>query len=147
MAFLPDSEWRGTLMALGECNCGAVAFEIDATLTDVFVCHCSICRKFTGSNGIAVVVMDNSAFRWLRGEDQIASWKKPNADWQSSFCRVCGSSLPGANNNSQTFVPAGLISEGGESLRIAHHIWVSSKAVWDEIGDSGRQHRQAFAVR
>ena len=32
-------------MALGECNCGAVAFEIDTQLTDVFVCHCSICKK------------------------------------------------------------------------------------------------------
>jgi hypothetical protein len=30
-------------MALGECNCGAVAFEISAALADVFVCHCSIC--------------------------------------------------------------------------------------------------------
>jgi hypothetical protein len=134
-------------MALGECNCGAVAFEIDTGLVDVFVCHCSICRKYTGSNGIAVVVIDNNAFRWLRGEDEIASWKKPGADWQSWFCRVCGSPLPGANNTSQTFVPAGLISEGGEGLRIAHHIWVDSKAVWDEIGDSGKQHREAFAAK
>jgi hypothetical protein len=118
-------------MALGECNCGAVAFEIDTELSGVFVCHCSICRKYTGSNGIAVVVVDNNAFRWLRGEEQIASWKKPGADWQSWFCCVCGSPLPGANDTSQTFVPAGLISEGGEGLRIAHHIWVGSKAVWD----------------
>ncbi|MBS0422751.1 MAG: GFA family protein [Proteobacteria bacterium] len=134
-------------MARGECNCGAVAFEIDAAVTDVYVCHCSICRKFTGSNGIAVVVIDNSMFQWLRGEDQITSWKKPGADWHSWFCRVCGSALPGANNSSQTFVPAGLISEGGEGLRIAHHIWVGSKAVWDEIGDSGQQHRESFSAQ
>ena len=131
-------------MALGECNCGAVAFEIDAGLSDVIVCHCSICRRSTGSNGIAVVVIDNRAFRWLRGQDQIASWKKPNADWQRWFCRVCGSPLPGANDASRTFVPAGLISHGGEELRIAHHIWVGSKAIWDELGDTGKQHREAF---
>lgn len=29
------------------------------------------------------------------------------------------------------------IEEGGESLSVIHHIWVDSKAVWDEIGDSG----------
>ena len=40
-------------MATGECNCGAVQFEIDAQLSGVFVCHCSICRRSTGSNGIA----------------------------------------------------------------------------------------------
>lgn len=131
-------------MALGECNCGAVAFEVSVDLSDVYVCHCSICRRATGSNGIAVIVIDNGAFRWLRGEDQIATWKKPNADWQTWFCRVCGSPLPGANDESRTFVPAGLISNGGEDLRVAHHIWAGSKAVWDEIGDSGKQHREAF---
>ncbi len=131
-------------MARGECNCGAVAFEINDVLSEVFVCHCSICRRFTGSNGIAVVVIDNGAFRWLRGEDQIATRKKPGADWQGWFCRVCGSPLPGVNDESRMFVPAGLILDGGESLRIAHHIWVGSKAIWDEIGDTGKQHREAF---
>lgn len=131
-------------MARGQCNCGAVAFEVDADLKDVFVCHCSICRKATGSNGIAVLLVGNSAFRWLRGEDRIATWKEPNADWQCWFCSVCGSPVPGANDPSRTFVPAGLITEGGERLKVAHHIWVGSKAVWDEIGDAGKQHHEAF---
>lgn len=131
-------------MARGECNCGAVAFEVDADLKHVFMCHCSICRKATGSNAIAVVVIDNKAFRWLRGEDQIATWKKPGHDWQCWFCRTCASPLPGANDATRTFVPAGLITEGGEKLRVAHHIWVGSKAVWDEIGDAGKQHDEAF---
>jgi hypothetical protein len=63
-------------MPRGECNCGAVAFEIDADLSAVFVCHCSICRRFTGSDGIAVTLIDNTAFRWVRGEDLIATWKR-----------------------------------------------------------------------
>ena len=133
-------------MAGGECNCGAVAFEVDTALTDVFVCHCSICRKFTGSNGIAVVLADNGAFRWLRGEDQVVMWSKPDADWQSWFCRICGSSVPGRNDSARMFIPAGLITEGGENLRVAHHIWVGSKAPWDEIGDAGKQHRDAFGT-
>ena len=131
-------------MALGECNCGAVAFEMGADLSGVFVCHCSICRRSTGSNGIAVVVIDNNAFRWIRGEELITSWKKPDADWQTWFCRICGSPVPGINDESRMFVPAGLISDGGESLAVIHHVWVDSKAVWDEIGDSGQRHREAF---
>jgi hypothetical protein len=132
-------------MARGECNCGAIAFEIAADLAEVFFCHCSICRRSTGSNGIAVVLVDNHAFRWIRGEELIATWKKPSTDWQTWFCRICGSPVPGINDASRMFVPAGLISEGDESLRVAHHIWVDSRAVWDEIGDSGQQHREAFA--
>lgn len=131
-------------MARGKCNCGAVAFEIDAEIADVFVCHCSICRGFTGANGIAVVLVDNDKFRWLRGEDQFSTWKKPGADWRAYFCRTCGSALPGANDEKRMFVPAGVIAEGGEKLKVAHHIWVGSKAVWDEIGDAGKQHREGF---
>ncbi len=131
-------------MAEGQCNCGAVAFEVNAELSDVFVCHCSICRRFTGSNGIAVLVVGNESFRWTRGEEQVATWKKPGADWQCWFCRICGSALPGANDPATTFIPAGLISAGGESLKVTHHIWVDSRAGWDEIADSGRQHPEAF---
>lgn len=131
-------------MAYGECNCGAVAFQLGGDLAGVYVCHCSICRRFTGSNGIAVVLVDNDAFRWIRGEEHIATWKKPNADWQAWFCRICGSSLPGSNDETRMFVPAGLISEGGEGLRVIHHVWVDSKADWDAIGDAGQQHPNAF---
>jgi len=42
------------------------------------------------------------------------------------------------------FIPAGLIVQGAEHLRVAHHVWVGSKAAWDEIGDAGRQHHGPF---
>jgi len=131
-------------MAKGACNCGAVGFSIDENLTDVFMCHCSICRRYTGSAGIAVVVVENERFRWTHGIENISTWQKPNADWQSCFCSICGSPLPVANDSLRTAIPAGLISEGGDVLRVVHHIWVNSKAGWDEIGDKGKQHPEAF---
>jgi hypothetical protein len=131
-------------MMKGECNCGAVAFEINADPGGVYYCHCSICRRATGTNGIAVIVVDNDAFTWLRGEESIRNWKKPDAEWAMSFCSTCGSPLPGYNDDDRMFVPAGLITEGGESLEVLHHIFVASKAEWDEIGDSGKQHPGAF---
>ncbi|MBD3277383.1 MAG: GFA family protein [Candidatus Aegiribacteria sp.] len=131
-------------MVRGQCNCGAVAFEIDADISDVFVCHCSICRKATGSNGIAVVVIENELFRWIHGEDRVSTWKKPDGDWQIWFCTTCGSPVPGSNDENRMFVPAGLITSGGEKLRVAHHIYVDSRAVWDVIGDEGVQHAESF---
>ena len=131
-------------MATGECNCGTVAFQSDANLTDLFVCHCSICRRATGSNGIAVVIVDNDDFQWTRGAEKITRWSKPGHDWQTSFCCICGSPVPGQNDDLRMYVPAGLISQGGDALAVAHHIWVGSKAVWDEIGDIGKQHAEAF---
>lgn len=131
-------------MTKGECNCGAVAFEIEGNLGDIYMCHCSICRSYTGTNGIAVVVVPNNRFRWLRGEKTIRSWTKPDADWQSHFCGTCGSALPGPNDPERMFVPVGTIRGGTEGLAVAHHIWVGSKADWDCIGDQGKQHDGPF---
>ena len=61
-------------MATGECNCGAVQFEIDADLLGVFDCAAaSIYKSTTGSNGIAVVVIPNDKFRWVRGQELITT--------------------------------------------------------------------------
>lgn len=132
------------LVAHGECNCGSIRFSVTSKLADVIVCHCSICRRATGSNGIAVVVVDNDEFEWTDGEELINSWSKPDSDWQMWFCPRCGSPVPGVNDESRMFVPVGLITDGGESLQVTHHIWVGSKAEWDEIGDGGRRHLKAF---
>lgn len=131
-------------MAEGQCNCGAVAFKIDTDISDVYVCHCSICRKYTGIIGVAVVIVRNDNFRWLKGEEQLTTWIRPIGEWESAFCKTCGSSLPVKNDASSMAIPAGSITKGGESLKVAHHIWVRSKAVWDEIGDSGKQHFESF---
>lgn len=131
-------------MVQGECNCGAIAFEVDAELNDVFICHCSICRRATGSNGIAVVVVEKQLFSWIRGEHEMVTWKKPAADWQIWFCRICGSPVPGINDESRMFIPAGLITTGGDALAVIHHIWVGSKARWDRICDDGQCHETAY---
>ena len=131
-------------MARGECNCGAVEFEIAVPISELYICHCSICRRHSGTNGMAVVVVPNGMFRWKRGKEHITTWRKPDADWEVNFCKICGSSLPGPNDDSTTYVPAGSIVQGDEKLKVAAHIWVDSKAAWDEIGDSGQRYGEAY---
>jgi hypothetical protein len=91
-----------------------------------------------------MVVFPKAQFRWVRGEDVIATWRKPGTDWQKWFCSVCGSPVPGENDPQRMFAPAGCITEGGEQLKVLHHIWVGSKARWDEIGDAGKRHLEGF---
>ena len=140
----PTTTSRSLRMTHGHCNCGAVRFEFSGEARGVFVCHCSICRRSTGANGIAVVVVPNDAFRWLQGQEHIARWTKPGSTWDTWFCRVCGSRLPGHNDAERMFIPVGLLPGEGLGLRVRDHIWVGSKAEWDEIGDDGRQHPQAY---
>lgn len=131
-------------MIAGQCNCGSVRFAIRSQPSGVYVCHCSICRRSTGSNGIAVALVSNDDFRWTGGQEYIAMWTKPDSTWETWFCKVCGSRVPGRNDSTRMFVPAGLLADAGSALRVIHHIWVGSKADWDEIGDAGKQHMEGF---
>ena len=131
-------------MINASCNCGTVSFSIHQEVSDIYVCHCSICRRGTGCQGITVVVVENDVFEWRSGEEQVKTWHKPNHDWLISFCQTCGSPVPGKNDDNTTYIPAGLLVDSADQLKVAHHIWVDSKAPWDHIGDEGQQHLNAI---
>ncbi|WP_211214923.1 GFA family protein [Microbulbifer variabilis] len=125
-----------TELAKGSCNCGAVNFRIRVIPEDVYICHCSICRKATGGGGIAVTVVSNENFEWISGKDHIKTWIKPNHDWQTSFCSECGSSLPGKNDDKAMYVPVSLLDTGFERLKVKKHLFLDSKAVWEEVDEN-----------
>lgn len=128
----------------GSCNCGSVTFQVKTELTDIYMCHCSICRKSTGSGGIAVAIVKNEELEWLSGESLAKTWHKPNHDWQTTFCTECGSPLPGKNDDNSTYIPTSLLDTGTEKLKVVHHLYVGSKASWEVISDGGKLHENKF---
>ena len=80
--------------------------------------------------------MANEDFRWLRGLENISSWKMENG-FRSDFCAKCGSPVPNLfGKKSHFWIPAGLLQESGK-LEIVAHLCVASKASWDLIGTQG----------
>ena len=131
-------------MPVFECNCGSIKFEVGSELYDIIFCHCSICRRFSGGNGIPVIIVNDTDFSWLSGQNNIKVWRKPDVDWDANFCATCGSAIPGKNDASSMYIPAGLIPDDAGNLKVKHHIFVGSKACWDEIGDAGHQYHGRF---
>lgn len=131
-------------MVEGGCNCGAVTYESDIEVSDVYICHCSICRNSTGSGGVAVSIVQTNSFRWVTGFECISYWSKPGQEWHTNFCKVCGSALPGVNDEDNMYIPVGTIKNGDDNLKVVHHLYVNSKSTWEEIGDSGEQHPEAY---
>ena len=63
----------------GSCLCGAVAYEATGEATRFLHCHCSRCRKATGTGHASNLFLQPSALRWLSGEDQVRTYKVPTA--------------------------------------------------------------------
>ncbi len=130
----------------GSCLCGAVSFAIEGKIGPAGQCHCSKCRKVSGTDGNAVFYTSVRSFRWLSGEANIARFVVPGGDgWTSSFCRTCGS--PGPHTDSAEkiyFVPAGLLDDDPGFRGYAAHIFVGSKAPWVCITDDAPQYVEGF---
>jgi hypothetical protein len=126
---------------MGDCFCGGVAFEFDGPTSNVQVCHCTRCRRATGSAFSAEFRVRTENFRWLRGEDLIAQCdaailREPPA-YRRSFCKTCGSQVPIAFAGSPfVVIPAGLVDDPIEA-RPLDHIWTSKKLNWLDLVQFG----------
>jgi hypothetical protein len=127
-------------MTRGSCLCGAVAFEAGDPI-ELRNCHCSRCRKARGAAFAANLFVPTGAFRWLRGETLVTSYRLPSAQrFGNSFCSICGSPMPRAvGTRNVVLIPAGALDDDPK-VRTSSHIYVGSKAIWHEITDDLPQH-------
>jgi hypothetical protein len=124
----------------GSCLCGGVRFEIARAVGPFEFCHCSRCRKASGSAFAAMVGVRARDFRLVQGRDLVASYEAPlrNAPppYRAVFCRRCGSPVPDPDSAADWFeVPAGVL-DADPAVRPDTHIFVEHKAPWYEIADS-----------
>jgi len=119
----------------GECLCGEVQFEIQSDLPNLYQCHCSLCRKATGSAANAATFVHQQNFRWLSGQDTITSFQKPTG-YRSDFCSVCGSPVPNQLRGTElVWVPAGLLEEHFDSA-VNVHLHLDSSAAWERDSEN-----------
>lgn len=130
----------------GSCLCGGVAFAIEGKTGPIGQCHCSKCRKLSGTDGNAVFYANAQSFRWVRGQDLIKQYFVPNGNgWSSSFCGTCGSPVPLIDREqTRYFVPAGLLDDDPGHRGYAAHIFVGSKAPWVTLTDKAPKFEAGF---
>ena len=70
----------------GSCHCGAVKFEIDADLSKLGDCNCSICSK----KGSVHHRVPEERFRLLSGADSLHAYQFNKKVAKHFFCLNCG---------------------------------------------------------
>ena len=127
----------------GSCLCGAMRFRITGKTTPIGMCHCSKCRKVSGVASNANLMVGKDGLEWVSGEESLMKFHLPDG-WGIWRCGTCGSPAPMLHpEGGGYFVPAGLL-DSDPGLRVAGHIWVDSKAPWDEIAGRAPRFREGF---
>lgn len=117
----------------GSCLCGEVAYEIDPPIKIFQYCHCSRCRKFTGSAHASNLFVPPAQFRWLKGEELVGRFEEPKAKYFATcFCKNCGSSLPWeVKGGKNVVIPAGTLDDD-PGLKPQQSIFWDHRAAWYE---------------
>jgi hypothetical protein len=82
-------------------------------------------------------------FKWISGEDKLAKFEMADG-WGTWRCSVCGSPVPRLHPGGGAYwIPAGLL-DSDPGVGVTGHIFVGSKAPWDEISGGAPQLREGF---
>jgi hypothetical protein len=122
----------------GGCLCGGVRFEVTLPFRLANHCHCSRCRRHSGTFGLTQGRIARENFRLVKGEDLIRVYRPDNDGAVKAFCSVCGSSLFGGRwpDGSEVSVRFGAL-DADPGIRPQYHQFVASKASWDLLPDDG----------
>lgn len=125
-------------MLAGRCYCGAIHYAVADEFAYAANCHCSNCRRTTGSafKPFAGIERDKLVIR--TGTDNLMIFGDETGN--DTHCRLCGSLLYSVvRNGSFVHVAMGtLVDDPG--IRPSRHIFVDSKAPWFTITDDLPQH-------
>jgi hypothetical protein len=118
----------------GRCLCGSVRYTVADAFQYAMYCHCSNCRRATGSAFKAFAGIPRERLTLLQDEPHVLHYGEggPNFD---VHCRRCGSLLYSVvRDGSYVHVALGTL-EDEPSIRPSKHIFVGSKAAWHSIAD------------
>jgi hypothetical protein len=93
----------------GSCLCGAVRYEVSGDPHRFYHCHCSRCRKSSGTGHATNLMLANAQLVFTEGESLLKRYKVPEAErFARQFCSCCGSAVARAVSEIDAVViPAG----------------------------------------
>jgi hypothetical protein len=117
----------------GKCFCGAVHYAVADEFVYAMNCHCSNCRRTTGSAFKPLAGIERHKLRITKGEDALMIFGDENGN--DTHCKVCGSLLYSVVRNGEfVHVAMGTLVDD-PTIRPTRHIFVGSKASWFTITD------------
>lgn len=118
----------------GGCLCGAIRYRSDAAPLRGVICHCSMCRRHSGSPILAFVHFPRDAFAWI-GEEPTRF--RSSAFAERGFCPHCGSTV---SMHEEVLADRVQIAVGSldqpNRVTIDDHVWSRERIAWFDTTDT-----------
>jgi hypothetical protein len=124
----------------GQCLCGAVRYHVADAFEYAVNCHCSLCRRATGSAFKPFAGIKRDKLRLTKGEESVMLFGDDLTN--DTRCKNCGSFLYSVvREGGYVHVAMGTLVDA-PTIRPRAHIFVGSKAAWFEITDELPQYEE-----
>ena len=121
-------------MHKGSCLCGKIRYRINGELSDFGYCHCTSCRKASGSAHGANAGVDRSNFELTDAGAHLREYESSAGKFRA-FCSNCGSPIYAYLARSPALIRVRLGTLDTPFTEPAKaHTFVSDKAPWHVIG-------------
>ena len=125
----------------GKCLCGAVTFTASANKSNICVCHCGMCRRWS-SGPFMEVTCENVKFS---GENNINRFR--SSEWaERAFCSRCGSNLFYQIVDSNEYqISVGLLDDQAD-LTMSLQVFIDSKPAHYSFANKTKTMTQEEAI-
>lgn len=134
------SATSGNRTLTGQCLCGAVHYAVMDAFLYALNCHCSNCRRATGSAFKPFAGIERTKLHITKGDNNLLIFGGENGN--DTRCKACGLLLYSVvRDGAFVHVTMGTLVDN-PTIRPTAHIFVGSKAPWFTITDGLPQHEE-----
>lgn len=122
----------------GQCSCGGTRYKLTKDPMFTHVCHCSQCKRQTGTAFVTHVFIETAHFEPISGEIEPVDGPSTTGGGHQLFrCSTCQSALYSqyGGNEKLSLVKGGTLDDLG-SITVGAHLWVEAKVPWIDIPPS-----------
>jgi hypothetical protein len=120
----------------GRCLCGSVRFELLERPQSASYCHCTRCRRRTGSAASAQARVAPGGVRVTAGAELVQAFQPPDG-WAKEFCSRCGSQLWSRDPATGALGVRLGAFDRDPGVRPSYRQFVAYAAAWEPIPDDG----------
>ena len=120
----------------GSCRCGKVQYTVNADPIFTGICHCTSCRKSTGSAYATVVGVPTPALTVTGNMTTFDDVGDSGKSTHRSFCPVCGSTITQTADMMEgvTMIGLGTLADSS-AVKPAMQIYCDSALAWAKVPD------------
>jgi hypothetical protein len=118
----------------GRCLCGAVLYKVADAFHYAMYCHCSNCRRTTGSAFKPLAGIPRELLSIVQGEPDVLVYGQGGPNFNVHCRRCCSLLYSVVRQGAYVHVAMGTLDDE-PSIRPSKHIFVGSKAQWHSITD------------